>query len=203
MSTKEINTESLTGPQKAAVFLLAMGEDITTSILKELDEKSIKKLGRHMSEITYISSDILSNVMDEFMDNFDQDLNLVVSGKEFLEQVVTKTLDKETAREVFRVMGKKSTDAPFSDLAYIPSEQLVNIIKGEHPQTIALIVSYLPQEKGAEILRLFPKEIKADIALRIAKIGHVQEDLVNELDEHKGAAEQHDDITILTFKVGG
>jgi flagellar motor switch protein FliG len=183
MDTKQLDSDSITGPQKAAVFLLAMGEEFTASLFKDLDERSIKKLGKHMSEITYIPSDVLNHVMEEFMASFDQDLNLVVSGKEFLEQVVTKSMDEETAKEVFKDTEKIGQKAPFSDLARLQAEQLVGIIQEEHPQTIALILSHLPQAKAAETLELFPKEYKSDIALRIAMIGHVQEELVNELDD--------------------
>lgn len=183
MATMKLNTEKLTGPQKAAILFLTMGEDFSTSFFKELDEGCIKKIGRYMSEITYIPSDVLSVVMDDFLNNFESDSDMVVSGETFLKQMVSKTLDKDTAREVFKVIGDKGTSVPFADLEYIPAENLVNIIQGEHPQTIALILSYLPNEKAAEALKYFPEEMKADIAFRIVQIGQVDVDIVNELDK--------------------
>lgn len=183
MASNNLDPEKLTGPQKAAIFLLAMGEEFTTSFFKELDEKSIQKVGRYMSDITYVSSDIVNKVMNEFLKNFNSDINLAISGKDFLQQVVNKTLDEETAREVFKVIGNESSTTPFSDLAYIPTDKLFTMIKGEHPQTIALILSYLPHEKSAEILNILPEKDKADIALRIVTIGQVQDELVREVDE--------------------
>jgi len=183
MASTNLDSEKLTGPQKAAIFLLAMGEEYTTSFFKELDEKSIQKVGKCMSDITYVSSDIVNIVTNEFLKNFNSDVNLAVSGKDFLQQVVNKTLDEETAREVFKVIGNESTSTPFRDLAYVPTDKLFNMIKGEHPQTIALILSYLPYEKSAEILNLFPEVRKTDIALRIVTIGQVQDELIREVDE--------------------
>ena len=183
MSDDQLSPGQLSGPQKAAIFLLAMGEEFTMSFFKDLDQNSIKKIGKYMSEITYIPADSVSAVMEEFSSNFDGDVNMAVSGRNFLEQVVTKTLDEETAREVFKVIGDERGDVPFSDLAYIPSENLVNIIKTEHPQTISLIMSYLPVEKAGEVLNLLPEELKADITFRLLKIGQVQEDLIRELDQ--------------------
>ena len=136
-----------------------------------------------MSEITYIPSDVLSTVMDEFIINFKSDSDVVVSGEDFLKQVVNKSLDKDSAREVFKVIGEKGTSVPFSDLTYIPVENLITIIQGEHPQTIALILSYLPYEKAAEVLKSFPEELKTDVALRIVQIGQVDVEIVNELDK--------------------
>ena len=156
MAGDKLNPDRLTGPQKAAVFFLTMGEEFTSSFFSNLDEQSIKKIGKYMSEINYIPSDVSGKVLDEFLTNFENDVNVVISGENFLKQVVNKTLDKDAANEVFKVIGGKGTSVPFSDLAYVPSENLVNIIQGEHPQTVALILSYLPHEKAAELLKMFP-----------------------------------------------
>jgi len=183
MEKTKLKPNKLTGPQKAAILFLSMGEEYASACFKELDEKSIKKIGRYMSEITFVPSDVLNKVLDEFLTNIQNDVNLVVSGKDFLQEVVHKSLDKETAREVFRVIDSRTSGTPFSDLEYIPTENLYNIIQGEHPQTIALILSYIPQEKAAELLGFFPPEAKPGIAHRIVRIGHVDTDIVNEIDE--------------------
>lgn len=182
MATDKLNPDRLTGPQKAAILFLTMGEEFTSSFFSKLDEQSIKKIGKYMSEINYIPSDVSTKVLNEFMANFESDVNVVISGEDFLKQVVNKTLDKDAANEVFKVIGGKSNSVPFADLAYVPSENLVNIIQGEHPQTIALILSYLPHEKAAEVLKLFQEELIADIAFRVLQIGQVDIDIVNELD---------------------
>lgn len=179
----KLSVDKLSGPQKAAILFLTMGEEYSTALFKELDEASIKKIGKYMSEITYIPSDVLKTVMDEFLINFRSDNDVVVSGEDFLKQVVNKSLDKERAREVFKVIGEKGSGVPFSDLTYIPVENLINIIQGEHPQTIALILSYLPYEKAAEVLKSFPEELKTDVALRIVQIGQVDVEIVKELDK--------------------
>jgi len=179
----KLSADKLSGPQKAAILFLTMGEEYSTTLFKELDEASMKKIGKYMSEITYIPSDVLSTVMDEFLINFKSDSDVVVSGEAFLKQMVNKSLDKDSAREVFKVIGEKGSSVPFSDLTYIPVENLINIIQGEHPQTVALILSYLPYEKAAEVLKSFPEELKIDVALRIVQIGQVDVEIVNELDK--------------------
>jgi flagellar motor switch protein FliG len=179
----KLRVDKLSGPQKAAILFMTMGEEYSTTLFKTLDEASIKKIGKYMSEITYIPSDVLSAVMDEFLINFSSDSDVVISGEDFLKQIVNKSLDKEKAREVFKVIGEKGSSVPFSDLAYIPVENLINIIQGEHPQTIALILSYLPYEKAAEVLKSFPEELKIDVALRIVQIGQVDVEIVKELDK--------------------
>ena len=165
------------------MFLLAMGQEFTESFFKKLDERSIRNIGKCMSEITHISPEILNAVMGEFRRGVESDSNLVVSGRSFLEQVVSKSLDADVARDIVKSIGSESARVPFDELAYIPSAKLVNILRGEHPQTIALILSYLPEEKAAEVLSHFEDDAKAEIALRIAQLGPVQEDVMRELDD--------------------
>lgn len=183
MDAGKTTHDKLKGPQKAAIFLLAMGEDFASSFFKKLDERSIQEIGRHMSEINHIPPELLNRVMEEFLSNFESDLNLHVSGRSFLEQVISKSLDGGRAREICRSIGKEVERAPFEDLAFVPAERLFNILRGEHPQTVALILSYLPESKSAEILTNFGEEPRAEIALRIAKIGPVEDEVVRELDE--------------------
>jgi flagellar motor switch protein FliG len=101
----------------------------------------------------------------------------------FLEDIISKTLDEDTAREIFTAIGSQTKEEPFSDFKYIPAENLVNLIKGEHPQTIALILSQIPRDIAAEIMSIIPEKIKPDVALRMLNIGDVQEDVIRELDE--------------------
>ena len=180
---RKLDPDSLTGPQKAAIFLLAMGEEFTKSFFKRSDEESIQKIGKCMADITYISAEVMDAVINEFLISFGTDTNIPVSGRSFLKNVVTKTLDDEMTRKVFMAIGGDDADAPFGDLAYVPAENIANIIGGEHPQTIALVLSYLPSEKAGEIMTLLPEETRADIGLRVLRIGQVPDELINELDE--------------------
>jgi len=183
MAKNELKLKDVKGAQKAAIFLLSMGETYTANVFKTLDEISIKKIGRYMSKITYISSDVLNSVMQDFIKSFEDDSNLAVSGKSFLEDIISKTLDEDTARDIFLAIGSQGKEEPFSDLKYIPAEDLVNLIKGEHPQTIALILSQIPKDKAAEIMSILPEKIKPDVAFRVLNIGDVQEEMIRELDD--------------------
>ena len=101
MAAEQLDLNNLSGPQKAAIFLLTMGEDFTESFFKTLDQKSINKIGKYISEISYIPSEVIDTVMNEFMTGLQNEIDLSVSGRDFLEQVATKTLDEGTAKEIF------------------------------------------------------------------------------------------------------
>jgi len=179
----QLNSEKLSGVQKAAIFLLTAGEKYSNSFFKDLDQKNVEKLGKAMSEISYIPKDILNSVTEEFSGKYESDDDIMVSGKDFVAQIVNDTLDKKTAKEVIKLIGYESEASPFSDLAFLSTDKLNNIVKGEHPQTIALILSYLPEEKAAEILNILPKDIKHDVAFRMTDVGDVSEELIRELDQ--------------------
>jgi len=179
----KLDPARLSGVQKAAVFLLTVGGEYSNSFFKDLDKESMKKLGKSMSGISYISQDVMNSVIEEFLLKNESDNNMVISGKDFVFQVVNETLDKEAAKEVIKLIGYETQTSHFSDLAFLSADNLNNIIKGEHPQTIALILSYLPEEKVAEILKILPKEIKQDVAFRMADVGDVPEELIKELDQ--------------------
>lgn len=183
MNSDMNDTKRITGLQKSAILLMAMGEEFTASFFKKVDEHTIKKIGRYMSKISSVPPDLLNSVVDEMAQSYEKGRSLNVSGKSFLKQVVDKSSGESAVREAFKSIERESENAPFSELYYLPAKSVMNVFKNEHPQTVALVLSNLPQEKAAEILCLFPDEIKADLALRILQIGEVQNDVIRDLDE--------------------
>ena len=125
MAANHLQAEKLAGPRKAAVFLLAMGEEFAASFFRKLDEKSIMEIGKHMSEITHISPDVLNSVMEEFLNKLENDSTLSVSGKSFLEQVVSKSLDTRLAKEVYKLIGREKSGAPFDELSHLPTTLMI------------------------------------------------------------------------------
>jgi len=180
----------MTGPQKAAVLLMAMGDEFTANFLKKIDENTTKTIVECMQEIpSPPPSEVLDKVMGEFIDNYENGLDMLVSGKSFIRDVIDRSvnenmMDENTARDLYKDLDYNAPDeAPFTDLAYLPAQSLVNILKSEHPQTVALILAHLPEDKAAEVLCLFPEELKAGLASRILGIGEVQDEIIRDIDK--------------------
>ena len=184
MALSKLDPAKLTGAQKAAIFLVSMGAEYTESFFRHLDDKKVITVGKEINRLpTIIPSSVRDAVMSEFVSNFENEADLMVSGKAFLKEAVGNALEPDKAREVIRLFDDEATEAPFTDLEYMPSQNLVSIFEKEHPQTIALILSHLPEEKAAEILCLLPEELQAGVAVRIVEISDVQDDVVRDLDE--------------------
>ncbi len=182
MAVQVLDAEKLTGPQKAAVFLMLMGEEFSSQIFKKMDEDEIGKLASKMAEIQHVPPAVMTKVITEFANGMKDD-QVVVGGEAFLKTLTDHGLDDERAKAIQKEIDKGKKDTPFNYLKGMETQDIINIISGEHPQTIALILVYLKPRRAAEILSGLPKEIQANLALRIADIDRVPGEVVKEVDD--------------------
>ena len=183
MTDKTIDTKNLTGPQKAAVFLLAMGEEFSSEIFKKLSEDEIKKVATNMADIEQVPSTAVTNVLREFVDSFDDQARLGIKGEAFLKTVIGKTMDKDDANSIFKEIEDRKMGLPFVWSRDVDVATLQSQIQTEHPQTIAMIMAYLPPEIASDLLVSLSEDKKGDIALRIAQLGKVPEEIVRDVDK--------------------
>lgn len=183
MADGKIEPGKLTGPQKAAVFLLNMGEEYASAVFSQMSDDEIKKIANVMTRIDQISPEVLAAVRDEFLEKFEGESGLLVQGESFLKKVVDKSLDKEKAQSIIREVESQKQDLPFGWSRSVHISTLAQYIAGEHPQTVAMILAHLPSEISAEVMITIPDDKKGDIALRIAQLGQVPEEIIREVDE--------------------
>lgn len=176
MASKQLQAGELNGYQKAAIFLVSAGEEFTTYFMKTLDKQTIRKIGQCMPEISNISTEVVNGVMDDFLKTYNQTDTLMISGKEFFASAVRETLGDDDA-------GLDLENEPFDNLVHLSPEQLTTAIRAEHPQTIALILSYVSDRKAAEVLHLLPEDIRIEVAYRLTDLGDVPMEFVRELDQ--------------------
>lgn len=174
---------SLAGPKKAAIFLLTMGEEYASEVFKTMTESEIKKVATAMSLIDNISPEEIDAVSQEFYDMFQGQARLVVEGEAFLKSVIGKTLSAEEANQILMDLEDRKRDKPFIWSRDVNVTTLGSVLQGEHPQTIAMILAHLPPEISSEVMVSLPDERKGDIAMRIAQLGQVPEDIVRAVDD--------------------
>jgi len=153
----KLDSQKLTGPQKTAVFLLAIGEEYTTRVFKEMDDEEISKIATVMSQIDEVPPDIVTAVSDEFISIFEDTDRLLVGGESFLQTVVKKTLPKNKADAILREISDSKRGKPFVWSRDVNVEALTGYLQGEHPQTIAMVLAHLPPEISADILVGLPE----------------------------------------------
>jgi len=183
MNDKKPDWQKMTGVQKAAVFLLSIGENYTSTIFKTMNDDEITKIANAMAQIDEIPPEAMTAVSDEFVTIFEDKDRLLVGGESFLKKVLENSMDKNKANKIFREIEDNKKEAPFLWSKGINTEILAGYLEPEHPQTVAMVLANLPADIAAEVLVALPDEKKGEVALRIAELGQVPEDIVRDVDE--------------------
>ena len=176
----------MTGPKKAAILLLALGEDAAADVMKNLEEAEIQQVGYYMTRFTDVSPEELDIVLEEFYRNSvmaDDGVN-ISSSPDFVRNALTKALGADRAKELSDNLRAGEEEAGLEALRYAEPIMISNYIRTEHPQTIALILSYLKNaEQSSAVLRDLPESIQADILYRMAVIESIPPGVISEMNE--------------------
>jgi len=176
----------MTGPKKAAILLLALGEDAAADVMKNLEEAEIQQVGYYMTRFTDVSPEELDIVLEEFYRNSvmaDEGVN-IRSSPDFVKNALTKALGADRAKELSDNLRAGEEEAGLEALRYAEPVMISNYIRTEHPQTIALILSYLKNaEQSSAVLRELPESLQADILYRMAVIESIPPGVISEMNE--------------------
>ena len=176
----------MTGPKKAAILLLALGEDGAADVMKNLEEAEIQQVGYYMSRFTDVSPEELDIVLEEFYRNSvmaDEGVS-ISSSPDFVKNALTKALGADRAKELSDNLRAGEEEAGLEALRYAEPIMIANYIRTEHPQTIALILSYLKNaEQSSAVLRDLPESLQADILYRMAVIESIPPGVISEMNE--------------------
>ncbi|NLI32680.1 MAG: flagellar motor switch protein FliG [Deltaproteobacteria bacterium] len=173
----------LTGPQKAAIILLALGEEASAQILKNLTTEEIKELGVQMSFIQGIKKEVSEELLEEFTSQFDSEDNLHIPGDHFIRSVLPSVLGDNKASEIMNKIEMEKQRVPFKHVREIDARILANFIKNEHPQTVAIILVHLGHDKASQVISFLPEAFQFEVINRIAHLDTVPPDLIREVDE--------------------
>lgn len=169
MSLMSFNTTfGITGAKKAAMLLLSLGKEEAAKILAHLDDKMIEQIVIEMSQIKMISKTQKESILNEFKSTI-QDVNENNrGGLDTAKELLSKTLGHTKTEEILRKVEKKEIGQEFEFLNEVESQVTHSLLSNESPQTIAVTLSYMQPKKAAEVLKLFPSELQANVAIRLA-----------------------------------
>ena len=145
--------DKLTGKEKAAILLIALGQDISKEVFKYLESEEIEELYLQIAKTTKVSSEMKDRVFEEFNELMLAQQYLAQGGITYARELLQSALGESKAVEIITKLTSSLQVRPFDFIQKTESEQILNFIQGEHPQIIALIVSYLPANKAGEIFR--------------------------------------------------
>lgn len=190
----------LNGVQKAAVLLIVLGPEKSANIFKHLKEDEIEQLTLEIANTRSISSDVKDDVMNEFYEICLAQQYISEGGITYAKDLLEKALGAEKAKDVIGKLTASLQVRPFEFVRKTDATQLLNFIQDEHPQTIALILSYLSSSQSSTIISSLSPDKQADVAKRIAQMDRTSPDVIKEVErvlERKLASLVNQDYTIV------
>ncbi|TCT26774.1 flagellar motor switch protein FliG [Melghiribacillus thermohalophilus] len=173
----------LTGKQKAAILLISLGPDVSAQVYKHLTEEEIEQLTLEISSVKKVDSSQKEDIMEEFRQIAMAQDYISQGGIGYAKTVLEKAMGEEKATKILTRLTSSLQVRPFDFARKASPAQILNFIQNEHPQTIALVLSYLDPEQSAQILSELPPEIQADIAKRIALMDSTSPEVINEVEQ--------------------
>jgi flagellar motor switch protein FliG len=178
----EISVENLTGKQKAAILIIAIGVEAASQIFKNLKDKDIEKLSIEIANMKDVPSTVMEAVVEEFYQRIMAQEYISQGGIEYAKVLLEKALGPRKAHEIVSKVESAIHVSGFKLLKEVDPNQLLNFIQHEHPQTISLILANLEPEQTAQIIADLPPEIQSEVAYRIATMGKISPDLLADIE---------------------
>lgn len=179
--------DRIPGPQKAAIFLFAIGEELASEIVKKLDEEEIKKLGGSMGKISSITPKMVDSIFTEFSGlafSANRPIALGPAGSsQFIKNVLTMAVEEGKAKTLLEEMKEEGKWNLFQQIKRLAPKTLANFIKNEHPQTISIILAHLDPAQTAAILEDLPAPLQTEVIYRIAEMEDVPPGILEEIDQ--------------------
>lgn len=171
------------GKQKAAILLISLGADKSAAIFSHLQDDEIEELTLEIANMQRVTSEEKEEILDEFYEICLAQDFISEGGISYAKDVLEKAMGSQKALEIINKLTASLQVRPFDFVRRTDATQLLNFIQNEHPQTLALILSYLNPNQAASILSALPQEKQADVAQRIAIMDRTSPEVIKEVEQ--------------------
>ena len=188
------------GVQRAAILLISLGPERSAGIFKHLKEEEIEELTLEIANTRSVTPQVKEDVINEFYEVCLAQQYIAEGGIGYAKDLLEKALGAEKAMDVIGKLTASLQVKPFEFVRKTDATQLINFIQDEHPQTVALILSYLAPQQAAQVVSALPPEKQADVARRIAVMDRTSPEVIKEVEkvlESKLASLVNQDYTII------
>ncbi|QDW65551.1 flagellar motor switch protein FliG [Luteimonas granuli] len=183
MKQRTPEVRELSGVERSAVLLLSLGEADAAEVLKHMGAKEVQKLGLAMATMGAVSREQVLNVMGEFQGALERQTSLGVGADDYIRAVLEQALGADKAGSLIdRILLGRNTSG-LDTLKWMDPRAIADLVRNEHPQIIAIVLSHLDSDHAAETLKLLPERTRADVLLRIATLDGIPPNALNELNE--------------------
>jgi len=177
--SQQANFDEMSMTQKVAILLVQLGEEVTTTLFSRMNVEAITEISKYIANNRSIEKNLGAAVLEEFYAIVQSNQYLNTGGLEYAREILYKALGPDEAKKVLERLNKTMQNTQnFSYLAKIKPQQLADFIMTEHPQTVALILAHMDPSAAAETLYIFPDELRAEVAMRMAKLGDISPSII-------------------------
>lgn len=174
----------LSGLRKAAILLVQLGAEHSATIMKQLRDTEVEALTAEIARLESVDVGTLDDVLEEFQQLAKARQYYVQGGVSFAEEVLVATMGQEKASEVMQRLSASLVELPFEFVSRVEPKVLLSYLAGEHPQTIALVVAYMPADQAAIVLSGLLPEMQAEVAHRLAIMDRTSPEIVKQVESH-------------------
>ena len=175
--------EQLSGLEKSAILLLAMGDKFTSEAFKRMERAEITQISKIIMEMDAVPKETIEMVLREFHYALVSGQDILTGGEDAVKRLLMKNLDGDTAKYIIDELNLEVGAAPFRELGNVSPRILSQILRNEHPQTLALILGHMPADQAAQLLTNLPSGVRTEVLMRLANLEAVPEDMIEEVDK--------------------
>lgn len=197
------NDDDFKGLERAAVLMLSLGEDQAAEVMKHLAPREVQRLGVAMSKLSRVSTDQAHRVMREFREKLEVQTSLGLGADQFLRGALTKALGGERANSLIDRILHGGDSTGLENLKWLEPRAIAELIKLEHPQVIALVLSYIESDQASEVLQFLPERSAGEAVLRLANLDALQPSALRELNEALDELLTGDSQSVQVSAMGG
>ena len=192
----------LSGTQKCAILMLLLGEDEASEIMKNLSPREVQQLGSAMYSVTEVDQRTVNVVLDEFLAIIKAQTSVGLGADAYIRRMLVKALGEDKAGSVLTRITPSSSAKGIEILQWMDARSIAEMIEGEHPQIIGLIVAHLDYAVAADVLILLPETIQHAVLHRIATLDSVQPEAIEQL-ERVMQLQFQANTSLRASKIGG
>ena len=173
---------AMTGTQRAAVLMLLLGEEQASNIISFLNPKEVQALGAAMVQVADLSQEAVNTVLDDFVATIKKQTSLGLGTSDYVEKVFKRALGDDKAASVLGRINPGRASKGLEILNWMDARSIADMIQGEHPQVVAIILSVLENVVAADVLNYLPPETRSEVIQRVASLETVQPSAMEELE---------------------
>jgi len=176
------------GAEKAAIMLIAVGDQLAGKILEELDDTEISKISGFMTSLGNVPSNTVDDIAEEFVDVMESgEGGIVAGGRDYLRKMLEATMDPEKVSDLLDSLAwgaeeEETSGGGLEAVRNLDPTTIAGFLKNEHPQTCAIIMAHLDPQRAAQVIKELPERFQAEITFRLATLERIPPGVIKELD---------------------